>query len=43
MLFRSAPWDAAERERVIDEVLLAYRFNTEVFADLAAAKASQVA
>jgi len=39
----AAPWDAAEQERVIDEVLLAYRFNTEVFADLAAAKASQVA
>ncbi|GMA28972.1 heme oxygenase (biliverdin-producing) [Arenivirga flava] len=32
-------WDAEERERVIDEVLLAYRFNTEVFIDLAAAKA----
>ena len=39
----AAPWDAAEQERVIDEVLLAYRFNTDVFADLAAAKASQVA
>ncbi|WP_243075871.1 heme oxygenase (biliverdin-producing) [Microbacterium sp. SS28] len=38
-----APWDAAEQERVIDEVLLAYRFNTELFEDLAAAKASQVA
>ena len=33
-------WDAEERERVIDEVLLAYRFNTEVFIDLAAAKAT---
>ncbi len=33
-------WDAAERERVIDEVLAAYRLNTEVFVDLAAAKAS---
>lgn len=32
-------WDAAERERVIDEVLLAYRFNTELFVDLADAKA----
>jgi len=30
----AAPWDAAERERVIDEVLLAYRFNTELFEDL---------
>ncbi|WP_374313995.1 heme oxygenase (biliverdin-producing) [Microbacterium sp.] len=39
----AAPWDAAEQERVIDEVLLAYRFNTELFDDLAAAKASQVA
>ena len=36
-------WDAAERERVIDEVLLAYRFNTELFDDLALAKAAQVA
>lgn len=34
----AAPWDAAEQERVIDEVLLAYRMNTEVFEDLAAAK-----
>lgn len=39
----AAPWDTAEQERVIDEVLLAYRFNTQVFEDLAAAKASQVA
>ncbi|WP_228507726.1 heme oxygenase (biliverdin-producing) [Herbiconiux sp. VKM Ac-1786] len=36
-------WDAAERERVIDEVLVAYRFNTELFLDLAQAKATQVA
>ncbi len=33
-------WDAAERERVIDEVLLAYRLNTELFVDLSAAKAA---
>ena len=33
-------WDAAERERVIDEVLMAYRFNTELFHDLSAAKAA---
>ncbi|MGV8885858.1 MAG: heme oxygenase (biliverdin-producing) [Microbacteriaceae bacterium] len=33
-------WDAEERERVIDEVMIAYRFNTELFVDLAAAKAS---
>ena len=39
----AAPWDAAEQARVIDEVLLAYRFNTELFEDLAAAKGSQVA
>lgn len=39
----AAPWDAAERERVIDEVLLAYRFNTELFEELAEATARQVA
>ncbi|MEV8025428.1 biliverdin-producing heme oxygenase [Microbacterium sp. NPDC080220] len=39
----AVPWDAAERERVIDEVLLAYRFNTELFADLAAAKRTSAA
>lgn len=33
-------WDEAERERVIDEVLTAYRFNTELFLDLSAAKAA---
>jgi heme oxygenase len=33
-------WDDAERERVIDEVLLAYRLNTELFEDLAQAKAA---
>ena len=33
-------WGAAERERVIDEVLLAYRFNTELFHALSAAKAA---
>ncbi len=33
-------WDDAERDRVIDEVLLAYRFNTELFDDLARAKAA---
>jgi len=33
-------WDEAERERVIDEVLLAYRFNSELFHDLSAAKAA---
>ncbi|MFS0865903.1 heme oxygenase (biliverdin-producing) [Microbacterium sp. 179-B 1A2 NHS] len=39
----AVPWDAAERERVIDEVLLAYRFNTDLFVDLAAAKAGAAA
>jgi len=33
-------WSAEERERVIDEVVLAYRFNTELFDDLSAAKAA---
>jgi heme oxygenase (biliverdin-producing, ferredoxin) len=36
----AAGWDAPERERVIDEVVAAYRFNTELFVDLAAAKAA---
>ena len=36
-------WDAAERERVIDEVMIAYRFNTELFVDLAHAKAAAAA
>jgi len=36
-------WDAAERERVIDEVLVAYQFNTDLFVDLAAAKAAAAA
>lgn len=39
----AAPWDDAEQERVIDEVLLAYRFNTELFEDLARAKSPAVA
>lgn len=39
----AAPWDDDEKERVIDEVLVAYRFTTELCADLARAKASQVA
>jgi heme oxygenase len=36
----AAGWDDAERERVIDEVLHAYRLNTELFEDLSAAKAA---
>jgi heme oxygenase len=39
----AAPWDEAEKERVIAEVLVAYRFNTELFVDLARAKAAQSA
>lgn len=31
-------WDDTERERVIDEVVTAYRLNTDVFQDLSAAK-----
>ena len=30
----AVPWDDEERERVVDEVLRAYRFNTELFQDL---------
>lgn len=33
-------WSVEERERVIDEVIIAYRFNTELFDDLSAAKAA---
>jgi heme oxygenase len=33
-------WTADERDRVIDEVLVAYRFNTELFIDLSRAKAT---
>jgi len=33
-------WSSEERERVIDEVMLAYGFNTDLFSDLAAAKAA---
>ena len=36
-------WDSAERDRVIDEVVAAYRFNTELFADLSHAKATAAA
>jgi len=36
-------WSEEERDRVIDEVMVAYRFNTELFVDLAAAKATAVA
>jgi len=36
-------WSEEERERVIDEVMVAYRFNTELFVDLANAKATAAA
>jgi heme oxygenase len=36
----AAPWDAAEQDRIIEEVLLAYQFNTDLFEDLAAAKSA---
>jgi heme oxygenase len=36
----AAGWDAAEQDRIIDEVLLAYRLNTELFEDLSRAKAA---
>jgi heme oxygenase len=36
----AAPWDAAEQDRVIDEVLNAYRLNTALFDDLSRAKAA---
>jgi heme oxygenase len=32
-------WDDAERDRVITEVLAAYKFNTDLFVDLSRAKA----
>lgn len=37
-LLDAAPWDEAERERIIDEVVAAYRLNTELFEDMSAAK-----
>jgi heme oxygenase len=33
-------WDDAERERVINEVLIAYKFNADLFVDLSRAKAA---
>ena len=39
----AVPWDEVERERVIDEVVTAYRLNTEVFHDLSAAKLAAAA
>lgn len=34
----AAGWDSDERERIIDEVVRAYRYNTDLFNDLAAEK-----
>ncbi|WP_396641101.1 heme oxygenase (biliverdin-producing) [Microbacterium sp.] len=34
----AAPWDDEERERVVDEVLRAYQFNTDLFQDLERAR-----
>ncbi len=34
----AVPWDDDERERVVDEVLRAYQFNTELFQDLERAR-----
>ncbi|RZT58288.1 heme oxygenase [Microcella alkaliphila] len=39
----AVPWDDAERERVVDEVLTAYRFNTELFVDLDEARGTRAA
>lgn len=36
-------WDDAEQARVIEEVMVAYRFNTDLFRDLATAKATATA
>ncbi|RFA23690.1 biliverdin-producing heme oxygenase [Subtercola boreus] len=36
-------WNERERERVIDEVLVAYAFNTDLFVDLKDAKAAAAA
>lgn len=38
MLLDSAPWNDIEREHMIDETLLAYRFNSDLFTDLHRAK-----
>lgn len=40
MLLDTAPWTELERERMIDETLLAYRFNSDLFTDLHRAKSA---
>ena len=39
----AVPWDDEEQARVIDEVMVAYRFNTDLVRDLATAKAAATA
>lgn len=39
MLLDAAPWNDIERERMVDETLVAYRFNSDLFTDLDRAKA----
>lgn len=39
----AAPWDDDEKERVIAEVLRAYRFNTDLFAELGTTASAAVA
>jgi heme oxygenase len=39
----NAGWDDDECQRVIDEVVLAYKFNTDLFSDLADARGKQIA
>lgn len=39
----AAPWDDAEKDRVVEEVLVAYQFNTDVFIDLQRAKEAAAA
>ncbi|SBS72650.1 heme oxygenase (biliverdin-producing) [uncultured Microbacterium sp.] len=41
-LLDRAPWDPEEQERIVEEVLRAYRFNTELFDDLLADRAARV-
>jgi heme oxygenase len=39
----SVPWDEAEKERVVQEAVVAFRCNTDLFADLERATATSVA
>ena len=39
----AAPWDAEEQARVIDEVLVAYQFNTDLFEELGTLRSTEVA